>query len=250
VAVLTVPFLPIYLFKHVGGGLIVHAYGGYVANTLIPASVVSAFSSAGTTLASLAGGAASIATAPATVVTVAGIAVVAAGAYCYFYGLPLPIESVLANAGLGTKVVAVKGSLLPAISHGAFAVSTTNLATALILLGLASYIAYRFYENHADAARAAEEGPAIDAEGVAKAYFGAKAWQTFGEPISKGLSDASACIVSFFASVATTTADYSEWARNALIGVAAQSTEYLEGVWDKLASRLSSSGKKDTREAG
>ena len=209
---LAIPFVPIYLVEHVGGGLIVHAGGGYVANTLIPASVVTAFGSAGTTLASLAGSAATIATAPATVASLAGIAVVAAGAYCYFYGLPLPIQSVLANAGLGVKATAVKGALLPAVSQGGFAVSTASLATALVLLGLAGYVAYQIYENHSDAARSAEDGPTIDAESVARAYFGATAWETIGKPISNGLSEASTRIAGFVASAATTTAEYTDWA--------------------------------------
>lgn len=235
-AILAIPYVPVYLVEHVGGGWIVHAAGGYVANTLIPASIVSAFSEAGAVLGSVAAGAETVASSPIAIA--AGIAVVAAGTYCYFYGIPAPIETILANAGLGGKGMAAKGALLPTAAHGAFAVSAANLTTALILLGLAGYVAYHFYEKHSDAAHTMVEGPVIDAESVSRSYFGSNVWEQFGEPLSQGLSEASSKAVSFVKNAATATSGYADWLAKSVSDFAAQSTEHLEAIWNALSGRL------------
>lgn len=191
-AIIGVPALSIYLVEHVGGGAILHAGGGYVANTLVSASVVSAFQTAATTLAGLASGAGSVAAAPITA-TAAAIAVVGVGSYCYLYGIPAPIEAVLAKAGFKASASMVA----PKAAGGAFVVSVSSLAPALVMLGLAGYICYSFYKTREDALRAVAEDPQVDPEDVAVQSFGARLWEQYGEPISAGLGDASESIANF-----------------------------------------------------
>jgi hypothetical protein len=83
-------------------------------------------------------GAVSLASAPATlpiVATVATVAVVAAGAYCYFHGIPAPVAEMLSAAGVGSA--GAKG----------FAVAVAKLAPALIAMGVAGVLAYVVYKD-------------------------------------------------------------------------------------------------------
>lgn len=179
-AILSIPFVGMHLVPHVGGGAILHAGGGYVANTMIPAFVVEAFGVASGVLSQVGAGASAIAAGTSAVaynpVVIGGaaIAAVAVGTYCYFHGIPAPIEAALSSTGVGT-----------ATKQG-FMVSVPQLAIALILLGGAGYLFYKFYKNR-NSLRAArlmaprqEPQGRDDAEAAAHEAFGEAAWSQFG----------------------------------------------------------------------
>ena len=181
-AIVSVPLVKVYLVERVGGGALLHAGGGYVANTLIPASVVEAFGSASSALATLGASAASLASSP-YVIAGAAVAVVALGAYCYFYGIPAPIESALASAGLAKT--AKLGVLVP----------IAKMAAALVLLGLAGLVSFNFYKRLNEAKAAVAEQGKIDlyrAQATAEAAFSKSSWQTYGEAMWLGLNDTGA----------------------------------------------------------
>ena len=182
-ALLTVPFTSIYLVPHVSGGAIAHVAGGYVAHTFVPPAVVEAFSVASGVLSQMGSAASAIATATTSAATnplVIGtvvIAAVAVGTYCYFHGIPAPIEAALAKAGLGT-----------ATKHG-FMITVPKLAVALILLGGAGYLAYRFYKSRTAervsrlVGGASEQQTPVQAQGVVHAAFGDRVWAQFGSAL-------------------------------------------------------------------
>lgn len=178
------PFIDISLVTHSAGGVILQYGGQYVAGTYIGAPVVEAFNTAASVLSSIATPAAAAASHP--VVIGASIAVVAVGAYCYFYGIPAPIEAALAKAGLGG---AAKGFALPGTKAG-FAVPLPTLAVALILLGGAGYVVYRFYARRKAARTAMGTAEVNGGQAASEAAFGAAAWATFGQGLWSGLSDA------------------------------------------------------------
>lgn len=187
IALLSIPFASVYLVEHVGGGAILHAGGGYIANTLVPAAVVESFSVASGVLAKMGAGAAALGgTAVSTPVLIgaAALAVVAVGSYCYFNGIPVPVETALSSAGLGT-----------ATKQG-FMVSFPQLAVALIVLGGAGYVAYRFYENFKSlrVARLLGSAPIAptqeEAEAASRGVFGDDTWSAMGASIWACVSDA------------------------------------------------------------
>lgn len=176
-----------YLVEHISGGAILHVGGGYIANTLVPAAVVEAFGVATGVLAKMGAGVAAVGgTAFSTPVFVgaSALVVVAVGSYCYFHGIPLPVETALTSAGLGT-----------ATKQG-FLVSVPQLAVALIMLGGAGYIAYQFYRNFRSVRAARLFGCAPlaptqeDAEATSRGVFGDDAWSNIGASVWAGMSDA------------------------------------------------------------
>lgn len=135
-AILTVGGLA--LVAHSSGGAILSYGGSYLGGTFVGAPMVSAFATAAGVLSQMSATAMSVASAPATLPAVAGavsIAAVAAGAYCYLYGIPAPVAEMLSTAGVGA--VKAKG----------FAVPVAKLAPALIALGVAGYLAYVVYKD-------------------------------------------------------------------------------------------------------
>lgn len=135
-AILTVSGLA--LVGHSAGGAILSYGGSYLGGTYVGANVVSAFTTAAGVLSQMSAGAVSLASAPATlpiVATVATVAVVAAGAYCYFHGIPAPVAEMLSAAGVGSA--GAKG----------FAVAVAKLAPALIAMGVAGVLAYVVYKD-------------------------------------------------------------------------------------------------------
>lgn len=188
-ALMTVPFTSIYLVPHVSGGAIAHIAGGYVAHTFVPPAIVEAFGVAATVLGQMSSSASAIATATTSVATnpvvLGGVALaaVAVGTYCYFHGIPAPIEAALTKAGLGT-----------ATKHGLM-VSLPKLAVALILLGGAGYISYRFYKSHKMERLARLLGGSFDeqtrgqAETLVHSAFGDRAWSEFGSTIWSSASE-------------------------------------------------------------
>ena len=142
---------------------IVQAFG-------VASGVLSQMSASGAAMASTA--AMALSSPPVLVGT--AILAVAAGTYCYFHGIPVPIEAALSSAGLGTA--STKG----------FVVSLPQLAVALILLGGAGYLTYKFYKNRRSLkiARFVEpkESPMSreTAEAVSVETFGEEPWTEFG----------------------------------------------------------------------
>jgi len=182
--ILTLPFVGISLLEHSAGGAILAKGGSYIAGTYVTPAVAQAFTTASTVLASV-GGAVS---AP-VVGTGLAVAVVAAGGYCYFYGLPVPVEAALAKAGLG--VAAKKGMMVSTAAKG-FAVPVPSLAIALVLLGGAGYVSYQFYQSQKEAQTGAETLVILEGTGqkASEAAFGSGAWSRFGEALWTGLGDA------------------------------------------------------------
>ena len=114
-AFIAIPGL-IALVSHSSGGAILStAANGYLAGSLIPASVV-----AGAPLAAL-----------------GAVLVVGVGSYFYLHGIPVPIAEILAAKGLGTSVAS--GS---ATATSVFAVSPAQIVAVLLALAAVSYIAY------------------------------------------------------------------------------------------------------------
>jgi hypothetical protein len=188
-ALVTVPFTSLYLVPHVSGGAIAHMAGGYIAHTFVPAAIVEAFGVAASVLAQLSSSAGAVATATTSVATnplvLGGVALaaVAMGTYCYFQGIPAPIEAALSKAGLGT-----------ATKHGLM-VSVPKLAVTLILLGGAGYVTYRFYKSR-KAERLARliEGSSNQqtrdqAKWLVYSAFGDRAWSEFGSTIWSSASE-------------------------------------------------------------
>jgi len=187
IALLSIPFASMYLVEHVSGGAILHAGGGYIANTLVPATVVEAFGVASGVLAKMGAGAATMggtAVSTPVLISAAALAVVAVGSYCYFHGIPVPVETALSSAGLGT-----------ATKQG-FMVSVPQLAVALIVLGGAGYVAYRFYQSLKSlrAARLLGSAPVAptheEAEATSRGVFGDDAWSNLGASVWACVGDA------------------------------------------------------------
>lgn len=177
-ALVEIPLTTIALVQHSAGGAILSNAGNYISGTYISAAVVEAFSTASCVLASIGGGAVAATTNP-IILGAATIAVVAAGSYCYFYGIPVAIEAVLTQAGLG---IAAKNG---------FAISIPQLAVALVLLGAAGYTIYKFYENYMATRDMFDHAVnATSAQKATEAAFGFDAWQTIGSVIWSGVSDA------------------------------------------------------------
>lgn len=135
-AILTVGGLA--LVGHSAGGAILSYGGSYLGGTYVGANVVSAFTTAAGVLSQMSATAVGVVSAPATVPILAGVAtvaVVAAGAYCYFHGIPAPVAEMLSAAGVGSA--GAKG----------FAVTVAKLAPALIALGVAGYLSYVVYKD-------------------------------------------------------------------------------------------------------
>lgn len=135
-AILTVGGLA--LVGHAAGGAILSYGGSYLGGTYVGANVVSAFATAAGVLSQMSATAVGVVSAPATVPILAGVttvAVVAAGAYCYFHGIPAPVAEMLSAAGVGSA--GAKG----------FAVAVAKLAPALIALGVAGYLSYVVYKD-------------------------------------------------------------------------------------------------------
>lgn len=178
-AIAALPIAKIYLVGHVGGGAILHAGGGYVANTMLPAAVVEGFSAASSALATIGASAASLAANPYVVAGTA-IAVVAVGTYSYFYGVPAPIEAALINAGLAEP--AKQGLLIGA----------AKLATGLVLLGLAGLVSYNFYKRVKEARTASKSQEVIEvgaAKATAEAAFGHETWNLYGKALWDSVND-------------------------------------------------------------
>lgn len=176
-AILAVPFTTIYLVAHSAGGAILHVGGQYVAGTLIPASVVGAANTAAAALAGAGSSAMAIASSPVVVSAVALTAAVA-GTYCYFFGIPAPIEGVLIKAGLATPTKA------------GLAITAAKMATALIILGAAGLLAFNVYQRVRQARAASRTALTVgDARGLSEASFGPDLWQQYGEAVWEGGKD-------------------------------------------------------------
>ncbi|NMG17681.1 hypothetical protein [Aromatoleum bremense] len=94
-----------------GGAMLSTVTGGYVAGTLIPASVVAA--------------------APIALAALTTVSVVAVGSYLYFHGIPAPVAETITSVGLGTTTT--KG----------LAVGLPELAAVLALLAAFGYVFYK-----------------------------------------------------------------------------------------------------------
>jgi hypothetical protein len=176
-AILTVPFTTIYLVAHSGGGALLHAGGQYVAGTLVPAVVVTAANSATSALANAGSSLIALGSNPA-VLGVAAVTVAAVGAYCYFYGIPAPIEALLMKAGLATS------------AKGGLAITVAKLATAFVVLGAAGLLTLNVYKRVVQARRAQRAIMTVDdARGVSEAAFGPAVWEQYGEPLWLGTTD-------------------------------------------------------------
>lgn len=175
-----IPFTTLALVQHAAGGAILTNAGSYVAGTYVPAAVVEAFGSASAALGSMGTAAVGLTSAnPVTigvvlVATAAAVAAVAAGTYCYLNGVPAPVAETLVHAGLAMP------------SEKGLAVLIPKLASALVLLGAAGYVAYRFYENFKDL-WADRQGLANASEGAAQEEaersFGGEVWSTLGKAV-------------------------------------------------------------------
>jgi hypothetical protein len=183
--IVAIPFTSLMLLPHAAGGAILANAGGYISGTYVSAAVVEAFATASSVLSSVGAGATAIAANP-VVLGAAAIAVSAAGAYCYFYGIPAPVAAALSKAGLGSA------------AKSGFAISISKLAVALVLLGGAGYVSYRFYQSYKKAQRASSQAdPATGGEANAEAVFGKTVWARFGEAISSDVGGAVNRAVSF-----------------------------------------------------
>lgn len=175
-AIFSVPLFSIHLVAHASGGAIVHYAGGYIANTYLGSSVVTAFSSATSTLAAMAGSAATVLTSPAVVGVALAVAV--SGGYCYFFGIPTPVQAALIKAGLATP------------AKGGLAVPIVKLTTALILIGLAGLLTINVFKRINQARRSAKKPLSIDeARSISLAVFGKLAWADYGHAVWLGATD-------------------------------------------------------------
>ena len=202
-----------------------------MANTFVPAAVVEAFSVASGVLAKMGAGAAAIggtSISTPVLVGVGALAVVAAGGYCYFQGIPLPIENVLSSAGLGS-----------ATKQG-FMVSIPQLAIACIVLGGAGYIAYRFYRNFSSvrAARLLGSGPVAptreQAEATSSIVFGDDAWPKLGASVWNCVDDARSAAAAAARDAVQASAALAE----KLIATSTEAAEQARGAMDAAASTV------------
>ena len=219
----------------------IHAGGGFVANTLRPAAVVEGFSVAAGVLSNMGGGlsaatgATSLATAPLALGAVA-LTVCAVGGYCYFHGIPVPIESTLSSAGLGMA------------SKQGFMVSIPQLAVALIVLGGAGYVAYRFYKNFKSvrAARLFNTVPEVqsksEAEVTARAVFGDEVWIQFGQALWSSVGDAGRAATATAQDAVNASAALAQRLVSAATGVAAYAKEAFEAAQNKASGLVGSAG--------
>lgn len=188
-ALLTIPFIGVSLLEHAAGGAILAKGGSYIAGTYVGPAVAQAFTTASSVLGSMAAASGAAASVPPAVAAGLTLAVVAGGAYCYFHGLPGPLEAALAKAGLGAS--AEKGLVIGAVAKG-FAVPVASLAVTLVLLGGAGYVHYRIYSSR-KAARAAAQGFILidgEAQAPSEYAFGHDAWNSFGSALWSGLGGA------------------------------------------------------------
>jgi len=174
-AIATIPFIGLNLVPHAAGGVILSNASGYIANTYVSAGVVEAFATAGAALQTMGTSAAAIVASNPVITSTVVIAVVALGGYCYFHGIPAPVTETLTHSGLAT---ASKKGLMIAVP---------KLATALVLLGAAGYVAYRFYEHLTDLAADKEtaaswmQASEENARGIVVRNFGNELWETVGQ---------------------------------------------------------------------
>ncbi|PXA87710.1 hypothetical protein DMC47_31405 [Nostoc sp. 3335mG] len=173
---LSIPFTTLKLVGHASGGTIMRNASGYIANTYVGADVVSAFTTAGSALQAMSSSAVALVSSPYSLGALT-IAAVAIGTYCYFYGIPAPVAETLVHAGLAAP------------SKQGLMIAVPKLATALVLLGAAGYVAYRFYANLktlladrqvSESTDAADETAARHAS---EGFFGAQAWSLIGEAV-------------------------------------------------------------------
>jgi hypothetical protein len=170
-----VPFTSLALVAHSSGGAILSNAGSYVAASYVPASVVGAFGSAAAALESIGTAAVGLATAcPPLTIGLVVVTTAAVGTYCYLNGVPAPVAETLVHAGLATP------------SEKGLAILIPKLAAALVLLGAAGYVAYRFYENFKDL-WADREGLTTANESAAQEEaernFGGEVWSTLGKAV-------------------------------------------------------------------
>lgn len=183
-AFFSVPFTTIYLVSHVSGGAILHSSGGYIGGTYISAQIVSAFTSATSTLSLAASAIGAAATSPVAI----GVAVTAAavGGYFYFFGIPTQIELALAQAGFATP------------ANGGLAVPIAKLGIALVVMGLAGLLAVNIYKRIKQARLARPEPISVtNAQSAVESVFGVTAWKSYGEAIWMGASDTASQINSW-----------------------------------------------------
>lgn len=176
-AIFAVPFSTIYLVPHVGGGAIVHAGGGYVAGTLVPASVVSAATTATSVLANAGSSLVALGSNP-VVLGAAAVTAAAVGAYCYFYGVPAPVEVLLVKAGIAAPA---KGGLM---------IATAKVATAFVVMGAAGLLSFNIFKRVDQARRARRSSLSVDeARGLSEAAFGPSVWEQYGKAVWLGAAD-------------------------------------------------------------
>ncbi len=174
---IAIPFTSLALVPHAAGGAILRGAEGYIASTYVPAGVVNAFATAGSALHAMGSSTVAIASANPILTGTLVVAVVVAGTYCFLNGVPAPVAETLIHAGLASPTEKGLAVLIP------------KLATALVLLGAAGYVAYRFYVNFAElwADRDVAETWRMDSESAAREElirsFGAELWSTVGEAV-------------------------------------------------------------------
>jgi hypothetical protein len=172
--ILAIPFLDLTLVAHSSGGVILRGATGYIGGTFVDASIVGAFSTAGAALQSMGTSAVALASNPYVIGGVV-IAAVAVGTYCYFNGIPAPVAETILHAGLGAQTD--KGLMI----------SAPKLATALVLLGAAGYVVFRFYQNFrelwadTDVGSTWNEASEKSARDITVRSFGADVWATMGK---------------------------------------------------------------------
>lgn len=135
------------LVPHASGGAILStSAGGYVAGTLIPASVVAA--------------------APAIAIGAVAVTAAAVGAYFYIHGVPLPLAELLAAKGITVKAgataakaaaavtdpIAATKSVMSAVPAAAVvAVPAAKVVLVLAALAAVGYVAYTSLQDVKDA---------------------------------------------------------------------------------------------------
>lgn len=187
-ALLAIPFTSLSLVPHAAGGVILRGAAGYIGGTYVSAEIAQAFGLAGAALQSMGTAATAFAANPYVIGAVV-LAAVAVGTYCYFHGVPAPVADTLVHAGLGVQTK--KGLMI----------SAPKLATALVLLGVAGYVTYRFYKNF-KALWADEElvtgwegDDMASARKEAERTFGEKVWSTMGEAVWATKNDVARSVV-------------------------------------------------------
>lgn len=175
-ALFSVPFTTVYLVSHGAGGAILHYSGGYIGGTYISAQIVSAFTSATSTLGLAAGAIGAAVTSPVAI----GVAITAAavGGYFYFFGMPAQVEIALVQAGLAAP------------SSGGLAVPIAKLGIALVVMGLAGLLVFNIYKRIKQARLARSEPISLEnAQSAAESIFGVSSWKSYGAAIWTGASD-------------------------------------------------------------